>query len=230
LDLIKLKAKQRETSGKGAARRLRQNKAIPGIVYGPKSEPVMLSLDAIEFDKIIRENGSTGLFFNLEIEGDKGKSKTVMLKQMQMDTFSLNYLHIDLHEIDMDTKVTISIPVEIVGKSKGVEEGGVVQIIRRELDVVCKPVDTPESIQIDISELGIGDSVHIEEIDLGENVEIPFDVDFTVITIGAPTEEEEEEIEEDEDLLEEGEVEGETDGEGADAGKAETADKDTADK
>jgi len=227
LDLIKLKAKQRETSGKGAARRLRQNKAIPGIVYGPKSEPVMLSLDAIEFDKIIRENGSTGLFFDLEIEGKKGKNKTVMLKQMQMDTFSLNYLHIDLHEIDMDTMVTVSIPVETVGQSKGVEEGGVLQMIRRELDVVCKPADTPDSIQIDISDLGIGDSVHVEEIDLGDNVEIPFDVDFTVITIGAPTEEEEE-IEEDEDLLEEGEVEGEADAdaaESADAGEGETADK-----
>ena len=227
MDLIKLKVKPRETSGKGAARRLRQDKAIPGIVYGPKSEPVMLSLDAIEFDKIIRDNGSTGLFFNLEIEGSK--SKTVMLKEMQMDTFGLNYLHIDLHEIDMDTEVTVSIPVETVGQSKGVEEGGVLQMIRRELDVVCKPADTPDSIQIDISDLGIGDSVHVEEIDLGEKVEIPFDVDFTVIAIGAPTEEEEE-IEEDEDLLEEGEVEGETDEEGADAGKAETDDKDTADK
>ena len=226
MELIKLEAKQRETSGKGAARRLRQNKAIPGIVYGSGSEPVMLSLDAIEFDKIIRENGSTGLFFNLEIEGNKGKSKTVMLKQMQMDTFSLNYLHIDLHEIDMDTIVTVSIPVETVGQSKGVEEGGVLQMIRRELDVVCKPADTPDSIQIDISDLGIGDSVHVEEIDLGENVEIPFDVDFTVIAIGAPTEEEE--IEEDEDLLEEGETEGEADAdadEGADAGEGETTDK-----
>lgn len=226
MDLIKLKAKLRETSGKGAARRLRQNKAIPGIVYGPKSEPVMLSLDAIEFDKIIRENGSTGLFFDLEIEGKKGKNKTVMLKAMQMDTFSLNYLHIDLHEINMDTMVTVSIPVETVGQSKGVEEGGVLQMIRRELDVVCKPADTPDSIQIDISDLGIGDSVHVEEIDLGENVEIPFDVDFTVIAIGAPTEEEE--IEEDEDLLEEGETEGEADAdaaEGADAGEGETTDK-----
>ena len=226
MDLIKLKAKLRETSGKGAARRLRQNKAIPGIVYGPKSEPVMLSLDAIEFDKIIRENGSTGLFFDLEIEGKKGKNKTVMLKAMQMDTFSLNYLHIDLHEINMDTMVTVSIPVETVGQSKGVEEGGVLQMIRRELDVVCKPADTPDSIQIDISDLGIGDSVHVEEIDLGENVEIPFDVDFTVIAIGAPTEEEE--IEEDEDLLEEGETEGEADAdaaEGADAGEGETTEK-----
>ena len=225
MELIKLEAKQRETSGKGAARRLRQNKVIPGIVYGPKSEPVMLSLDAIKFDKIIRENGSTGLFFDLKIEGKKGKNKTVMLKQMQMDTFSLNYLHIDLHEIDMDTVVTVSIPVETVGQSKGVEEGGVLQMIRRELDVVCKPADTPDSIQVDISDLGIGDSVHVEEIDLGENVEIPFDVDFTVIAIGAPTEEEE--IEEDEDLLEEGETEGEADEEGADAGEGETADTDT---
>ncbi|MEN8211485.1 MAG: 50S ribosomal protein L25 [Thermodesulfobacteriota bacterium] len=229
MDLIKLKAKLRETSGKGAARRLRQNKGIPGIVYGPKSEPVMLSLDAIDFDKIIRENGSTGLFFDLKIEGKKGKNKIVMLKNMQMDTFSLNYLHIDLHEIDMDTTVTVSIPVEIVGSSKGVEEGGVLQIIRRELEVVCKPADTPESIQIDVTDLGIGDSVHVEEIDLGENVEIPFEVDFTVIAIGAPTEEEE--IEEDEDLLEEGEIEGEAGEEPAEGSdEAETADKDTADK
>ena len=226
MDLIKLNAKLRETSGKGAARRLRQDKIIPGIVYGPKNEPVMLSLDAIEFDKIIRENGSTGLFFDLKIEGKKGKNKITMLKDMQMDTFALNYLHIDLHEIDMDTEVTVSIPVEIVGTSRGVENGGVLQIIRRELEVVCKPSDTPESIQIDVTDLEIGDSVHVEEIDLGESVQIPFDVDFTVISIGAPMEEEV--IEEDEDLLEEEETEGEAGEETAeDSGsdEAEKADK-----
>ncbi len=186
----------------------------------------MLSLDAIEFDKIIRENGSTGLFFDLKIEGKKGKNKITMLKDMQMDTFALNYLHIDLHEIDMDTEVTVSIPVEIVGTSRGVENGGVLQIIRRELEVVCKPSDTPESIQIDVTDLEIGDSVHVEEIDLGESVQIPFDVDFTVISIGAPMEEEV--IEEDEDLLEEEETEGEAGEETAeDSGsdEAEKADK-----
>ena len=121
-----------------------------------------------------------------------------------MDTFSLNYLHIDLHEIDMDTEVTMSVLVETIGESIGVKEGGLLQIIRRELDVVCKPTDAPETIQIDISDLDVGDAVHVEDIDLGENIEIPHDVNFTIITIGAPTVEEEE-IEEEDELLEEGE-------------------------
>ncbi len=223
MDLIKLNAKLRETSGKGAARQLRQNKKIPAIVYGGKNDPVMLSLDANDFDKIIRDNGSTGLFFNLNIDGKAGKDKIVMLKDIQMDTFSMYYLHIDLHEIDMDTKVTITIPIETIGASKGVEAGGVIQIIRRELDIVCKPADTPNAIQVDITDLDIGDSLHVEDIDLGEEIEIPHEVDFTIITVSAPTAEEEE-IDEDEDLLEEGEAGEDADSADADA---ETADTDT---
>ncbi len=223
MDLIKLNAKLRETSGKGAARQLRQNKKIPAIVYGGKNDPVMLSLDANDFDKIIRDNGSTGLFFNLNIDGKAGKDKIVMLKDIQMDTFSMYYLHIDLHEIDMDTKVTITIPIETIGASKGVEAGGVIQIIRRELDIVCKPADTPNTIQVDITDLDIGDSLHVEDIDLGEEIEIPHEVDFTIITVSAPTAEEEE-IDEDEDLLEEGEAGEDADSADADA---ETADTDT---
>ncbi|MBT3176099.1 MAG: 50S ribosomal protein L25/general stress protein Ctc [Desulfobacula sp.] len=204
MELIELSAKSRENKGKGAARKLRKNNEIPAIVYGAKKDPAMLSIDNTEFIKIIREHGSMGLFFNLNIDGDSGKKKSVMLKDIQMDTFSLNYLHIDLHEIDMDTEVTMSVLVETIGESIGVKEGGLLQIIRRELDVVCKPTDAPETIQIDISDLDVGDAVHVEDIDLGENIEIPHDVNFTIITIGAPTVEEEE-IEEEDELLEEGE-------------------------
>ncbi|MBU8849948.1 MAG: 50S ribosomal protein L25 [Desulfobacterales bacterium] len=206
MELIELNAKLRDTRGKGAARRLRRNNAIPAIAYGAKTEPVMISIETTDFIKIIREHGSTGLFFNLKVEGDSGKERTVMLKNMQMDTFGLNYLHIDLHEIDMDTKVTVTIPVEAIGDSLGVKEGGLLQIIRRELDVVCKPVDTPDSVQIDITDLQVGDSVHVEDIDLGDNVEIPHEVDFTIITIVAPTVEEEE-VEEEDEFMEEGEAE-----------------------
>ncbi|WP_299983497.1 50S ribosomal protein L25 [Desulfobacula sp.] len=206
MELIELNAKSRELSGKGAARKLRRNNAIPAIVYGAKADPEMLSINTIDFIKIIRKHGSKGLFFNLNIEGDSGKKKSVMLKDMQMDTFGLNYLHIDLHEIDMDATVTISVSVETIGESKGVKEGGLLQLIRRELDVVCKPSDAPDTIQIDITNLDVGDAVHVEDIDLGENVEIPHEVNFTIITIVAPTVEEEE-VEEEDELMEEGEVE-----------------------
>lgn len=203
MELIELNAKLREKSGKGVARKLRSNNEIPAIVYGAKKDSMMLSLDTVAFDRIIRENGSMGLFFNLKVGGDSGTEKIVMLKDMQMDTFGLKYLHIDLHEIDMDNQVTITVPVEAVGDSKGVKEGGLLQIIRRELDVLCKPADAPDSIQIDISDLDVGDAVHVEEIDLGEDIEIPHEVNFTVITIVAPTVDEVEAGEEEEDLEEE---------------------------
>ncbi len=203
MELIELNAKLRENSGKGVARKLRINNEIPAIVYGAKKDSVMLSLDTVAFDKIIRENGSMGLFFNLKVEGDSGTEKIVMLKDMQMDTFGLKYLHIDLHEIDMDNQVTITVPVETVGDSKGVKEGGLLQIIRRELDVLCKPADAPDSIRIDISDLDVGDAVHVEDIDMGEGIEIPHEVNFTVITIVTPTVDEVEIGEEEEDLEEE---------------------------
>ena len=201
MELIELSAKKREQTGKGAARKLRKNNEIPAIVYGAGKDPEMLSINAPDFVKIIRNNGSMGLFFNLKIQGDSGNGKIAVLKNMQMDTFGLNCLHVDLHEIDMDTMVTISVQVEAIGESRGVKDGGLLQIIRRELDVICKPADTPETIQIDISDLDVGDAVHVEDIDLGENIEIPHEVNFTVITIVAPSVDDKK-VEEDEDLME----------------------------
>jgi large subunit ribosomal protein L25 len=202
LELIKLNATTRTTTGKGAARKLRQKKAIPAIIYRAKSESVMLTLDESEFAKIIRLNGTSGLFFDLEIDGDSAKRKMAMLKAIQMDTFGDNFLHIDLHEIDMDHRVTVSVPVETVGESAGVKEGGLLQIIRRDLDVFCKPGDTPDSVKIDVTELAIGEAVHVEDIDLGSDIEIPHDVNFTVITISAPSVEEEEVDDDDDDVVE----------------------------
>jgi large subunit ribosomal protein L25 len=205
LELIKLHATKRSTRGKGAARKMRSKKNIPAIIYGPKIDPMMLCLETSEFDKIIRDRGTSGLFLNLKIKGEEEvKSKVVMLKDLQMDAFGIEYLHVDFHQIDMDTLVTVSVPVVPVGISKGVKEGGgMLQIIRRELEVVCKPADTPESIEIDVTDLDIGDAVHVEAIDLGEAVEIPHEVNFTVITIVPPDAgEEEEEMAEDE-LMEE---------------------------
>jgi len=184
MELIELSVAKRESTGKGAARRLRADNAIPGIVYGAKIEPVKVSIDANAFDKVIRENGTTGLFFDLQVQGEAGRM--VMLKEIQMDPFGLRYLHIDFHEIDMDAKVSIVVPVETDGVCAGVKEGGMLQIIRRELEVVCKPKDTPESVKLDISTLEIGDAIHVADIDLGTEIEIPFDNNFTVVTVVPP--------------------------------------------
>lgn len=200
MDLIQLNGKIRENTKKGFARELRRNNYIPAIVYGAETKPLMISIDKSEFDKVIRENGTTGLFFNLTI-GKSKKNRIVLLKDLQMDVFGTEYMHIDLHEIDMDMDITISIPVETIGESIGVKDGGMLQLVRRELDVVCKPANTPESIKIDVSELAIGDSIHIEDINLGDDVDIPHDVNFTILTVVPPFVEEVE-VEEDEEMLE----------------------------
>ncbi len=201
MELVAIKTKLREETGKGAARRLRRTKQIPAVLYGPKTEPVSLSLDAIEFDRVIRENGTSGLFFDLKIEGEAGKNKIAMLKEWQTDIYGLDYLHVDFHEIDLDTQVSVTVPVEVIGECRGVKEGGMLQIIRRELDIICKPADTPETIQIDATNLEMGDSVHVEELDLGGKIEIPHEVNFTILTVAMPSAAEEEEA------VEEGEEE-----------------------
>ena len=210
MDLIDLKAKARKEKGKSAVRSLRRQKKVPGIVYGPKMDPLMLSVDMPDLDKIVRENGYSGVFIKLSVEGDSKRARTVMLREVQTDTFAIDYFHVDFQEIDMDTELTVTVPVDTVGECKGVtEEGGFLQVIRREIDVICKPSDTPEVVEIDISGLVIGDSIHVDELDLGENVQIPFETNFTILTVVPPETEEEEEEE-----LEEGEeAEGEEAGE-----------------
>jgi large subunit ribosomal protein L25 len=223
LELIDLKAELRQEMGKGAARTLRRNERVPAIVYGAKVDPVMLSIETAEFNKVVRDNGTQGVFINLAVDGEGKKARTVMLKEVQMDVFQKEYLHVDFHEIDMDAKVTVSVPVVPAGEAKGVkEEGGILQIIRRELDIICKPADVPEEITIDVSAMEIGDAVHVEEIDLGENIEIPHEVDFTVVTLIPPTAKEEE-IEDEDDLLDEEGVEGEE--ATADAGSEESSEE-----
>ncbi|MCK5542826.1 MAG: 50S ribosomal protein L25 [Desulfobacterales bacterium] len=217
MELIDLKAELRQETGKGQAHALRQNKRVPAIVYGSKIDPVMLSLETAEFNKVIRDHGVQGVFLKLIVDGEGKKIRTVMLKEVQMDVFQKEYLHVDLHEIDMDTKVSVTVPVRAIGEARGVIEGGVLQIIRRELVVLCKPVNVPEEIAIDVAQLEIGDAVHVEDIPLDENVEIPHEVNFTVITLVPPTAEEE--VEEDEDLLEEEAAEAEAAPEGADDAK-----------
>ena len=125
-----------------------------------------------------------------------------MIKELQSHPVSGNLIHIDFYEIDMQRKINVMIPVVTKGRSKGVESGGMLQIVRREIEVLCMPGDIPAAFEIDITDLDVGDSVHIEEIPMGDNVELLSDVNFTVVTILSPKMEEEAVEEEEEEALE----------------------------
>lgn len=190
MEKLKLEAQIREVGKKGLNRRLRKDGLVPAILYGRGEATRGLSVNAKDFSKRVKEAGLNTLI-DLEIVGEKKKAPlVVMLKDFQRDTMTHVITHIDLLKINLQEKVTVKIPVQIAGKAVGLTKGGLVEQTRRELEVKCLPSNIPELIEIDISALDIGDSIHINEVKLPEGVEVPHDVDFTIVSIVAPREEE----------------------------------------
>lgn len=183
MDFIELNVNTRSSKGNGPAKSLRREGSIPGILYGAKTTPAMLSVDAHKLEQIVKKGNINQLLLNLTIKDANILGKSAMIKELQRHPITHEFLHVDFYEVAMDKKIRISIPITTVGKSKGVELGGILQIIRREIDVFCYPNQIPETLTVDISELDIGDSIHIEEIPLPKGIEIPADVNFTVITV-----------------------------------------------
>jgi len=207
LEQIELKANVRKTTGNGPARVLRREGRIPAVLYGPETEAVLLSVNIGDFEEVLKQGNISQVLLNLVIQNGKTFSKSVIIKELQTHPVSRDFLHIDFYEIDMKRKIKVNIPVVTKGKSKGIELGGVLQIIRHELEVLCFPGDIPEEIVIDITDLDMGDSVHVEEIPLEGDMEIQADVNYTVLTVLTPKVEEEEVEEEEEEVeeVEEGE-------------------------
>lgn len=216
MEQFELNATVRKRTGNSPARELRRGGYIPAVLYGPQTESVMLTVNSKELEQILKKGNIGSIILNLIIQNGKKFTKPAMIKELQSHPVSGTFLHVDFYEIDMQRKINVMIPVITKGISKGVEVGGLLQLIRREIEVLCMPGDIPETIEIDITDLDIGDSVHVDEIPLGENVEIASDVNFTVLTVVSPKVEAVEEEEEEGEALEgeEAEAEGEA-GEGA---------------
>ena len=202
MEFLELKAKPRTTKGNSPARALRRDGAIPAVIYGPGKASVALSVNVYDLEQALKGAGGRQIFVDLAIEG--GEIRKAMLKELQRHPVNGSFIHADFYEVALDRKMRVMIPVTTVGKCQGIEMGGMLQIIRRELEALCFPTDIPDEIEIDITELDMGESVHVEDITLEGDVELVHDVNFTVLTILAGREEEEE-VEEGEEG-EEGEV------------------------
>jgi len=191
LKQLELKATLRSTVGNGPARQLRQQGKMPAVLYGPKTESVPLIIDTKELEACLKEGSVAQSIFNLAVEGGAKKATAVMIREMQRHPVSGDILHADFYEIDMKHRIRVMVPVTTVGKSKGVELGGTLQIVRREIEVLCLPTEIPDNIVVDITELDMGDSVHVDELPLPDGVELPADLNFTVLTVMSPKIEEE---------------------------------------
>jgi len=216
----KLPVRIRDDKGKGAARRLRRNNQIPAIFYGPTTTPLLLTANYLDLERIIKKTSGESPIFELQIETDKGSdTRTVLLKELQIDPVEDTYLHADFYEISMDRELTANISVRLINTPSGVTKGGILQHVRREITISCLPDRLVDHIDVDVSGLEIGDSIHIEDIDFPEGIKTNQEGHLTVAVVTAPTvvTEEIEEMEEVEAIegIEEKEVEGEvTDTEG----------------
>lgn len=182
MEILNLKASRREVVGNGPARVLRRENKIPAILYGPKAESVKLTIDKVELEPIFKSGAVAQKLLKLQIDGADG-GRNVMIREMQRDPVSHNLLHLDFYEVSMDQKIKVMVPVVTTGKCVGVEMGGMLQIIRRELEVFCLPDQIPENITIDITNLDVGHSFHVEDLQLEGNIEVPAEVNFTILTI-----------------------------------------------
>jgi large subunit ribosomal protein L25 len=190
LDIFDLKVTQRNTFGKGPARTLRREGMVPAVLYGPQRKSLPLSVSPLELKKIYKTSGSDQVILNLMIENGGTKNVTAMVRELQTSPVSREYLHVDFFEISLDKEIVVSVAVEVTGKSKGVERGGLLQVVRHELEISCLPRDLPDNIELDVTDLDIGDALHVGDIVLGEGIKLLADPSLTVLTVGAPAVEE----------------------------------------
>lgn len=188
MDTIQLDGKSRNKTGKGASRRLRSTGRLPAIFYGPEAEPIMLSIDYRDLLKSLKGRPPENVIFDLRIGSNgKSQSKKVMIKEIQIDPVNRDYLHVDFCEISMAKEIEASIPLHLVHTAIGVTQGGMIEHIRRELSVVCLPKDLVDAIEIDVSGLDIGDTLHVGDIALPPGLSSAEAGDLTVATVVAPT-------------------------------------------
>jgi large subunit ribosomal protein L25 len=198
---ITLAARVRKSKGKGAARKLRNNNQIPAIFYGPKTEPVMLVVDYPELMRVSKENRRENVILDLQIKSDRGtETRKAMIKDLLIDPIKNTYLHADFCEISMDKEIRVNIRVRLIGTPVGVTEGGVLQHIRRELTISCMPDKLIDSLDLDVSALDIGDSLHISDIKFPEGITSSDEGHITIAVVAAPTVAVEEKVEEEEEV------------------------------
>ena len=210
-DFNKLSAEPKERAGKGAARAARRAGRVPAVIYGAKKDPVMITLDPRE----LRREISGGSFFATLFEvAVNGNAERVLPRDLQLHPVSDRPLHVDFLRVSARTRLNVEIPVVFHNEeeSPGLKRGGVLNVVRHAIELSCQADSIPPQIDIDLTGLDIGDSVHISEITLPEGVAPTItDRDFTVAGIAAPSvmveeEEEAEAVEGEEGELPEGEV------------------------
>jgi large subunit ribosomal protein L25 len=179
-----LSAKKRTDSGKGAARKLRSAQQIPGIIYGHNREPQMLALDWRELERMLERVSPETTVIELDIDGTTSRT---LIREIQRHPFKRQVLHVDFLELVAGERVTVDVPVVLVGTPAGVRSsGGILDQILREVTVDVDPSNIPNHIELDVSALEVNESLHVANLVVPAGVEVQDDPDATICVVAAP--------------------------------------------
>ena len=174
----------RQAEGRNQIKKLRRIGRVPGIVYGPKIEPMNVEVDSKAIEKLIHSSVSDHVVVDLNLEGDSKPTRLALLHEVQRNPMTGAVIHADFHEVEANHKVTVTVPVETVGEAKGVKTGGgTLEHVLFEVKVEATPRDLPEFIGIDVSNMDVGDTLHISDIQVPEGVTILGDPGIPVVSI-----------------------------------------------
>ncbi len=190
-ELMTLSVRSRAEKGKGPCRRLRTEDLVPGIYYNTQGQNIPVLVDMLPLTKLHRKVGSSRVF-HLELEQDgKPASMPSLIKSMQYDPLKSKPIHVDFYGVDLDRDIKVDVRVVVEGKAKGIVLGGQLEVFRDTLEVICKPLDVPEKVVIDVTDLGIGDNLHISDVKLPAGVRAVYDDNYSVVGVVAKEAEEE---------------------------------------
>ena len=179
-----LSASARDSGGKGIARKLRSEGRVPAVVYGHGREPQPLSINTRELERLLDHIAAESTVIDLDIDG---KGARTLIREIQRHPFKRQILHVDFQELVAGEKISVSVPIVLIGVPDGVRmDGGILDQTMRELEIEVDPSNIPNHVEIDVTKLVIGSSLHVSDIPLPEGVEVLDDMDASVCVVSAP--------------------------------------------
>lgn len=191
MNQVDLAVRPRNKNSKNQNRRARRSGQLPAVVYGAEMAPQAVMLDSDGFTKLLSKTRRSTIF-NLKVDGEtNGAEQKAIIRDIQRDPVNSKLVHVDFYRIRLDKAINVEVSIHGVGTPAGIKLGGVLETINRTIEVRCLPLEVPEFIEVDISQLQIGQSIHVYDLKVAEGVEILSDEDMPLFILAAPMKEEE---------------------------------------
>lgn len=193
MEIKEIYAWRRDELGKEKVKKMRKKGLIPAVLYGAGKTGIPLSVSLREFTKLLHAHGGGNLLLNIRfVDNDNENVRTALIREIQYNPVRDAAIHLDFQEVSMDKEITIRVPVVLTGEAVGVkEQGGIIEMILREIEITCLPSQIPDKVVVDVSALRIGDSILVKDLSLSSELVIKEDPEQAIVTMSSPKAEEE---------------------------------------